>query len=263
MHTPGQSIVPTAGAAVELTGEFDTWQPGASDGDFGEFTATGAVYQWHASLGRWLRPEQYSSGTIALVHEFAGDEDEAAWVAAGYTITKAGAGAVTTTTIGGRDYTTLNSGGANSDKCYGVRSGITAGAGRIFQGMVQVIGASGSGTQYFAMIPYMRNGSKIYWFRGARTATTSDFSLSTGVAVGMADTSATDMQTAPVFFEYWVDVSSGVALVWVDNSPEPVASVAGNQCTGDTPNDEWFGDSSTSGNSQIAFGAGFLVADIT
>jgi hypothetical protein len=253
----------SSGTPIELTGAPETWQSGAAAGDVGEYTATGAIYLWHATLGRWVRPETFNAGTLASVHEFVGDEDEAAWVSAGYTITKSGAGAVTTTTIGSLDYTTLDAGTTNSDTCYAVRSGITAGAGRLYQGWAQVISASGSSTQYFAMFPFARNGSRIYWFRGARTATTADFSLNNGTSVGMADTSATDLQAAPVWIEILIEPEPGRAFVWVDHSTSPVASVAGNQCTADTPNDEWFGDSSTSGKSQIAFGAGFLVADIT
>lgn len=248
-----------AGTAIALTGEYSTWTAGATHGDVGEYT-TGAIYQWHSSKG-WMPPDAFSAGTFTDIHTVVGTEDEAGWNATPYTVVKAGAGAVTQTTVGGRNYTNFDSDASNGDKCYLEQTGLTPNVGRLYQGWIQVVGAGG-GANTSCTIPWLQNG-KLYWLNGAWTTSTAAFGTNAGVLVGMSDSGNTDMQTAPVWATILIKPNGGAASVWINHSPCAVASVSGTQCSTDTSNAEKFGDQATGGKSAVALGAGFYMALIS
>lgn len=236
--------VPSGGGTgvVELSGDPTAWPAGSADGDWGYVTATGAPYRWRATDSSWIAPEAFSAGTLSLFASIDGDENQAAIEGLGYTVTRSSGGVLTNATIGGNSYVSLDTGAVSGRTCYLSRT-VTSGQGHYYAGHVRITKASAASATH-CMIPYLRDGSRIYWLNGAAAPNEARFS-----PVAFYDNSSNDLWTASVWFEMLI-LPGGTATARA-NHGSWFATIAASQCGPTASTDEFIGDSSGTASATI------------
>jgi len=220
---------------TELTGDPESWADGGTDGGWGYASGTSAVYRWRSTDSLWVAAEAYDAGTLTLFATIDGSEDAAALGTLGYSVNTGGGGGVTTATIGGHSYVALDTSGGAGETCNLSRS-VTSGHGHYYAGRVQITAATGSSASH-CMLPYLRDGARIYWLNAAAATNQARFS-----PAAMFDASSNDLWTAPVWLEVLI-VPSGSAYARADHGGW-FAAISAAQCSATASTDEFIGDSS-------------------
>lgn len=230
----------TGGVSVADLSDWDNRPDGATDGEYG-VGANGAIYRWDDTSSKWVANEAYLSGTLTEIATIIGTEDQTAIEALGYTVAETNGGVLTNATIGGRSYLTLNTSAGNSATCNISRS-VTSGQGRYWAGYVQITnGATTTSTS--AMIPYFRDGARIWWLNGSAANNNARFAGASGTPTGAFNNAENDLWTAPVWLEVIITLD-GNAMARKNHESEWFAFVADNQMPATASTDEFLGDSS-------------------
>lgn len=226
--------------AITSLSDWDNRPEGTTDGQYG-VSANGAIYRWHDASSKWVANEAYLSGTLTEVATIVGDEDQTAIEGLGYTVAETNSGVLTNATIGGRSYVSLDTTAGATATCNLSRT-VTAAQGRYWAGYVQITGGT-STTSTSAMIPYFRDGARIWWLNGSAANNNARFAGTSGTSTGAFNNAENDLWTAPVWFEVIITLD-GNAMARKNQESEWFAFVADNQMPTTASTDEFLGDSS-------------------
>lgn len=259
-HDQNQSTGPIRPHGLRSISDFEI-DAGGFDGEWALDGST--PFRWSASAGAWVPSVAYSAGTFSKLCELAGTESAPSdYVALGFTVSGSG-GTLSSAEVGGRDYAVIDCSASNSHKTHLVRSDFSSGDGIYIQGWLRFENVT-TGTHPNAQIPYLRDGSKTYHVHAEVSTSQAKF-----IGGGSHDSSANDIVSAPVFYEF-LKLPAGT------NTPDAramfrvgrAANWAGHAIASDMSSagghtDLTIGDNSTSGKSKMSLGAGLRVFKIS
>lgn len=240
----GAVIVAAAasGEVVDLT----DWanRPAGSDGEIGYRASS--VYAWDVDLEEWIAFEA-SAHTRTLVAYIAGDSA----TLAGWTKDESGGGTITTATVSGRSYVSLDATAGSSARANIARSW-TSGRGIYQCGWVAVDNTSGTLSGSVAMVPYVRDGARIKHLHGCIGGPGARMVSGTS-AIGMQKSG--DSLATPVWLEVFAP-PGGQMLARINGEPWSQGAAA-TQFATTSSTDIFLGDSAAGGSVRM------LLADLT